>query len=64
MVGWLRVSWVMATYATLVVWITTTPAAAQPRHELELGGGFLSSSVPDNIQLPSVPTVDGIRLQG
>ena len=58
MVGWLRVPWVVATCATLVVWVTTTPAVAQPRHEVELGGGFLSSSVPDNVQLPSVPTLD------
>ena len=50
---------VVAMCATLVVWVTTTPAAAQPRHEVELGGGFLSSSIPDNVNLPSVPTVDG-----
>ena len=36
---------VVAMCATLVVWVTTTPAAAQPRHEVELGGGFLSSSI-------------------
>ena len=58
MVSWLRVPWVVAMCATLVVWVTTTPAAAQPRHEVELGGGFLSSSIPDNVNLPSVPTVD------
>ena len=48
----------LATCATLVVWITGPSAAAQQRHEVELGGGFLFSSIPDNIQLPSVLTVD------
>ncbi len=33
------------------------PAVAQPRHEIELGGGSLFSSIPDNVKLPSVPTV-------
>ena len=64
MVGWLRVPWVVATCATLVVWVTTTPAVAQPRHEVELGGGFLSSTVPDNVQLPSVPTLDARAVGG
>ena len=59
----LRVLGVMAPCAALVISVTTMPAAAQPRHEIELGGGYLSSSVPDNIQLPSVPTVDARGLR-
>ena len=44
MFGSLRVPWVMATCATLVVWITTAPAAAQPRHEVDLCARRGSSS--------------------
>ena len=63
MVGRLRVPVVMAPCAVLVIGVTTMSAAAQSRHEIELGGGYLSSSVPDNIQLPSVPTVDARGLR-
>ena len=63
MVDRLRVPWVMTPCAALVIGVTTMPAAAQPRHEIELGGGYLSSSVPDNTQLPSVPTVDARGLR-
>lgn len=43
----------------LVAGAAVSPSAAQPRNEVELGGGFHAAiAVGDLIELPSVPTVD------
>ena len=49
---------VAAMCALLVVWMNAASVDAQQRYDVEVGGGFLFASIPDNVKLPSVPTVD------
>ena len=45
--------------ALLLAGAAVSPSAAQPRNEVELGGGFHAAiAFGDMIELPSVPTVD------
>ena len=59
MTCWLRIPWIDATFAILVVCAAAAPADAQRRHMVEVGGGFYAAVPQGDITLlPSVPTVD------